>query len=103
MPSNLFNKETVSGINEKSQEGVCSQKQKTIEQETSAEELTLKEFPIHLKYEFLEPERRNQVFISAALTEAEEQKLLEILRKYKEAIAWSIEDLKGYQSLHLHA
>ena len=29
------------------------------------------------------------------MTEAEEQKLLEILRKYKEAIAWSIEDLKG--------
>ena len=29
------------------------------------------------------------------MTEAEEQKLLEIMRKYKEAIAWSIEDLKG--------
>ena len=29
------------------------------------------------------------------MTEAEEHKLLEILRKYKEAIAWSIEDLKG--------
>ena len=29
------------------------------------------------------------------MTESEEQKLLEILRKYKEAIAWSIEDLKG--------
>ena len=29
------------------------------------------------------------------MTEAEKQKLLVILRKYKEAIAWSIEDLKG--------
>ena len=29
------------------------------------------------------------------MTEIEEQKLLQILRKYKEAIAWSIEDLKG--------
>ena len=29
------------------------------------------------------------------MTEPEEQKLLETLRKYKEAIAWSIEDLKG--------
>ena len=55
----------------------------------------MKELPSHLKYEFLEPERRKPVIISAALTEAEEQKLLEILRKYKEAIAWSIEDLKG--------
>ena len=55
----------------------------------------MKELPSHLKYEFLEPERRKPVIISAALTEAEEQKLLESLRKYKEAIAWSIEDLKG--------
>ena len=29
------------------------------------------------------------------MTEAKEQKLLEILRKYKEIVAWSIEDLKG--------
>ena len=55
----------------------------------------MKELPIHLKYEFLEPEKRKPVIISVALTEAEEQKLLEIMRKYKEAIAWSIEDLKG--------
>ena len=95
LPSNLFNKETVSSINENSQDEVCSQKQQTHEQETSAEGLTLKELPSHLKYEFLEPEKRKPVIISAALTEAEEPKLLDILRKYKEAIAWSIEDLKG--------
>ena len=35
------------------------------------------------------------MIISAKLTENEEQRLLQILRKYKEAIAWSIEDLKG--------
>ena len=46
-------------------------------------------------YAFLEPEKGKPVIISAALTEIEEQKLLQILRKYKEAIAWSIEDLKG--------
>ena len=55
----------------------------------------MKELPSHLKYEFLEPEKRKPVIISAALTEAEKQKLLVILRKYKEVIAWSIEDLKG--------
>ena len=55
----------------------------------------MKELPSHLKYEFLEPEKRKPVIISTALTEAEKQKLLVILRKYKEAIAWSIEDLKG--------
>ena len=83
MPSNLFNKETVSSINENSQNEESSQKQQTHYEETSAEGLTLKELPSHLKYEFLEPEKRKPVIISAALTEAEKQKLLVILRKYK--------------------
>ena len=95
LPSNVFNKETVSSINESSQYEISSQKQHINEQETSAEGLTLKELPSHLKYEFLEPEKRKPVIISDALTEDEEQKLLVILRKYKEVIAWSIEDLKG--------
>ena len=45
LPSNLYNKETVSSINENSQDDVCSQGQKTTEQETSAEGLILKELP----------------------------------------------------------
>ena len=37
------------------------------------------------------------------MTEPEEQKLLETLRKYKEGIAWSIEDLKGINpSIYMH-
>ena len=95
LPSNLFNKETVSSINENSQNKESIQEQQTHDEETNTEGLTLKELPSHLKYEFLEPEKRKPVIISAALTEAEEKKLLTILRKYKEAIAWSIEDLKG--------
>ena len=95
LPSNMFNKDTASSINENSQDEIRSQKQQTHEQETSAEGLTLKELRSHLKYEFLEPEKRKPVIISAALTEGEKQKLLVILRKYKEAIAWSIEDMKG--------
>ena len=55
----------------------------------------MKQLSSHLKYDFLEPEKRKPVIISTALTESEEQKLLEILRKYKENIAWSIKDLKG--------
>ena len=103
LPLNLFNKETVSSINENSQDEVSSQKQQTNEQENSAEGLTLKELPSHLKYEFLEPEKRKPFIISAAFTEVEEQKLLVILRKYKEAIAWSIEDLKGFSpSICMH-
>ena len=48
-----------------------------------------------MKYAFLEPEEEKPVIISAALNKNEEQQLLRILRKYKEAITWSIEDLKG--------
>ena len=47
-----------------------------------------------MKYAFLEPEKGKPVIIIIGLTELEEHKLLEILKKY-EAIAWSIENLKG--------
>ena len=57
LPSNMFNNETVSSINENSQDEISSQKQQTHEQETSAEGLTLTELPSHLKYEFLEPQK----------------------------------------------
>ena len=50
--------------------------------------------PKHLKYAFLEAEKSKPVIISADLTKHKEHKLLEILRKYKEAIAWLVEDLK---------
>ena len=78
----------------KSTENSCNKEKKATEQETSAEGLILKELPSHLKYAFLEPEWAKPVIISAALNKNEEQ-LLRILRKYKEAISWSIEDLKG--------
>ena len=95
LSSSWQNKEAVLSLNEKNQEHVCSKERKANEQETSAKGLILKELPSHLKYAFLEPKKGKPVIISAALTEIKEQKLLQILRKYKEAIAWSIKDLKG--------
>ena len=82
-----------------SQKKSSNNEEKAKETKTSLEGLTFKELPRHLKYAFLEPEKTKQVIISAALTELEEEQLLEILRKYKEAIAWSIEDLKGISPL----
>ena len=93
--SNLQNRETVMSLNENSQENSSSQEKKVSKQETSAEGLILKELPSHLKYAFLELEKGKPLIISVELTENEEQRLLQILREYKEAIAWSIEDLKG--------
>ena len=69
--------------------------EKEFHQETSEEGLVLKELPSHLKYAYLEMLKNKPVIISARISDAEEQRLLEILRKHKESIAWSIEDLKG--------
>ena len=66
-----------------------------IHQETSEEGLVLKELPSQLKYAYLESPKRKPVIISARLSDVEEQRLLEILKKHKESIAWSIEELKG--------
>ena len=87
-------KETVFSFNEKSLEK-CSNEDKAEEMKMSSEGLTLKELPNNLKYAFLELEKVRHVIISTTLTEHEEHKFLEILRKYKQAISWSIEDLKG--------
>ena len=48
-----------------------------------------------MKYAFLEPKKVKPVIISIELPKLEEQKLLKILIKYKEAISWSIKHLKG--------
>ena len=48
-----------------------------------------------MEYAFLGAERAQLVIIVADLTVEKEHKLIKILRKYKEGIAWSVEDLKG--------
>ena len=93
--SNFESKEEILNIDENNTEKSSSNEEKASETETSSEGLAQKELPRHLKYAFLELEKVKPVVILAALTELEEQKLLEILKKYKEAIGWSIEDLKG--------
>ena len=72
--------------------------EKEIHQETCTEGLVLKELPSHLKYAYLELPKSKPVIISARLSDAEEQKLLKILKNYQESIAWSIDELKGISS-----
>ena len=54
----------------------------------------MKELPKHLKYVFLGDERSKPMIIATNLTSEKEQKVVEILKKHKEAIAWLVEDLK---------
>ena len=95
-PYNSFHSiETVMGMTQRREEQEGNNGKEEIQQETSEEGLVLKELPSHLKYVYLEPPQRKPVIISARLSDEEEQKLLQILKKHKESIAWSIEELKG--------
>ena len=95
LKSNFKLKESVFSVGENSAEKSNIYEEKVTEENKSLEGLILKELPEHLKYAFLQPKKGKSVIISIGLTRLEEQKQLETLRKYNEAIAWSIEDLKG--------
>ncbi|PNX72882.1 hypothetical protein L195_g028780 [Trifolium pratense] len=55
----------------------------------------LKQLPSHLKYVFLSEDASLPAIVSSTLTKVEEEKLLRVLRSNKEAMGWSISDLKG--------
>jgi hypothetical protein len=55
----------------------------------------LKPLPDTLKYKYLDPSESLPVIISSDLDEAQEQELLNVLKEHKEAIGWSIADIKG--------
>ena len=95
-PYNSFHSiETVMSMTQNRDEQEGNNEKGEIQQETSEEGLVLKELPSHLKYVYLEPPQRKPVIISSRLSDEEEHKLLQILKKNKEPIAWSIEELKG--------
>ncbi|XP_038891744.1 uncharacterized protein LOC120081142 [Benincasa hispida] len=58
-------------------------------------ELELKQLPRHLKYAFLGTNNTLPVIISANLTEPNEQSLLQMLKKHKHAIGWTLADIRG--------
>ena len=87
--------ENMMSLKQSSMDNGDNSEEKEFHQETSAEGLVLKELPSHMKYAYLELPRSKPMIISAKLCYAEEQKLLEILKKYQESIAWSIDELKG--------
>jgi hypothetical protein len=55
----------------------------------------LKPLPDNLKYKFLGPAETLLMIIASDLLAAQEEKLLDVLREHKEAIGWTIEDIKG--------
>ena len=62
-----------------------------------------KPLPSHLKYAYLGVESTLPVIISSSLTAMEEEKLLRVLRDHKQALGWSLADLKGIRpSMCMH-
>ncbi|KAK2361118.1 hypothetical protein QL285_086309 [Trifolium repens] len=57
--------------------------------------LELKTLPSHLKYVFLEEGDSKPVIISSSLSMTEEKSLIQVLKANKEAIGWTLSDLKG--------
>ena len=59
----------------------------------------MKHFPEGLKYAFLGEEQTYSVVISSTLTSDQEGKLIIILKKHKNAIGWTLNDIKGINPL----
>ncbi|XP_071939675.1 uncharacterized protein [Coffea arabica] len=57
--------------------------------------LELKPLPKHLKYAYLGEGETLPVIISAGLSKIQEDRLLRVLREHKQAIGWTIADIKG--------
>jgi hypothetical protein len=57
--------------------------------------LELKELPYHLKYAYLGEEQTLPMIISNKLSTHETERLIQVLKEHKEAIGWTIADIKG--------
>ncbi|XP_047979220.1 uncharacterized protein LOC125221139 [Salvia hispanica] len=64
-------------------------------QETSDTKKELKTLPPGLKYAYLEENETFPVIVNSNLTEEQEKELLEVIRRNKEAIGWTLSDLVG--------
>ncbi|KAK8593995.1 hypothetical protein V6N12_046066 [Hibiscus sabdariffa] len=78
-----------------SKELFTSPKTKLLPSVLQAPQIELKELPKHLKYAFLGDNGTLSVIVSNKLSEKQENELISVLCKHKEAIGWTIADIKG--------
>ncbi|XP_015949476.1 uncharacterized protein LOC107474367 [Arachis duranensis] len=74
---------------------ISSEKEVKQDKKEEVPKQDLKPLPIHLKYAFLGIANSFQVIINSSLTEEEEGKLPNVLKAHKDALGWTIDDLKG--------
>ena len=58
----------------------------------------LKALPSHLKYQYLGEKKAFPVIVASHLTEKQEEDLFAVLRENREAIGWTMADIKGISS-----
>ncbi|TYK11282.1 retrotransposon gag protein [Cucumis melo var. makuwa] len=73
---------------------LCTKKRKTKERAMKLG-IELKTLPPHLKYIFLGKKNTFSVIISRELNQKQDEKLIEVLKKKKQAIGWTLDDIKG--------
>ncbi|XP_015967868.1 uncharacterized protein LOC107491528 [Arachis duranensis] len=75
--------------------------QGTLEEKNDKKEapkLELKALPSTLKYAYLGENESYPVIINSALSQEQEEELLQVLQKHKDAIGWTLTNLKGINS-----
>ncbi|KAK8535534.1 hypothetical protein V6N12_057050 [Hibiscus sabdariffa] len=72
-----------------------SPKTKLLHSVLQAPQIELKDLPKHLKYAFLGDNSTLPVIVSNKLSEKEENELISVLCKHKEAIGWTVADITG--------
>ena len=65
------------------------------ELEKCLSKVELKPLSPHLRYEFLDSANQLLVIVSAKLDSPQLEKLLDVLRKHRGSIGYSIDDIKG--------
>ncbi|XP_015940419.1 uncharacterized protein LOC107465946 [Arachis duranensis] len=68
------------------------------EERKEAPKLELKALPTTLKYAYLGENKSYPVIINSALSQEQKEELLQVLRRHKDAIGWTLADLKGISS-----
>ncbi|CAN6576919.1 unnamed protein product [Malus baccata var. baccata] len=76
-------------------ESIGVPKQPLLPSSEQASKLELKLLPSHLQYAHLGVNETLPVIIVANLNDTEEDKLLRFLRKYQDALGWTLADIKG--------
>jgi len=79
----------------KHEEGLCFEDRSSKNDKKSTLKVELNPLSLYLRYEFLSPNQTLSVIVSEKLDDSQIEKLLNVLRKYKGSIDYSIDDISG--------